>query len=78
MIIDCHGHFTTAPPQLAHWRDRQIAAVGAPQDAPRPDELVITDDDLRHAIEDNQLRLMDARGCDLTVFSPGPASWPTT
>ncbi|WP_328954464.1 amidohydrolase family protein [Kitasatospora purpeofusca] len=69
MIIDCHGHFTTAPPQLAAWRDRQ-AAAGTPGDAPDPDELVITDDDLRGAIEDNQLRLMDERGIDLTVFSP--------
>lgn len=70
MIIDCHGHFTTAPPQLAEWRDRQVAAVGDPANAPNPDDLVITDDDLRQAIEDNQLRLMDERGSDLTIFSP--------
>ena len=70
MIIDCHGHFTTAPPQLGAWRDRQIAAVDDPANAPDPDELVISDDDLRAAIEANQLRLMDERGTDLTVFSP--------
>ncbi|MFF2026660.1 amidohydrolase family protein [Streptomyces sp. NPDC058171] len=70
MVIDCHGHFTTAPPQLAQWRERQVAAAGTPQDTPDPDELVITDDDLRRAIEGNQLRLMDERGIDLTVFSP--------
>ena len=27
MIIDCHGHFTTAPGALEQWRMRQIAAV---------------------------------------------------
>ncbi|MFE9663178.1 amidohydrolase family protein [Streptomyces sp. NPDC005955] len=70
MVIDCHGHFTTAPPQLAQWRERQVAAAGTPQDTPDPDELVITDDELRRAIEGNQLRLMDERGIDLTVFSP--------
>ncbi|MGW2181566.1 amidohydrolase family protein [Streptomyces sp. NPDC001732] len=70
MIIDCHGHFTTAPPQLAQWRDRQVAAVGSPEEAPDPDDLAITDDDLRRAIEGNQLRLMNERGSDLTIFSP--------
>ncbi|MFF8916246.1 amidohydrolase family protein [Streptomyces sp. NPDC015032] len=70
MIIDCHGHFTTAPPQLAQWRDRQVAAVGSPEEAPDPDDLVITDDDLRLAIEGNQLRLMNERDSDLTIFSP--------
>ncbi|MFD8481776.1 amidohydrolase family protein [Kitasatospora sp. NPDC059673] len=70
MIIDCHGHFTTAPPQLAAWRERQLAALDSPSDAPDPAELRISDDDLRAAIEPNQLRLMDERGTDLTVFSP--------
>ena len=27
MIIDCHGHYTTAPKQLESWRQRQIAAL---------------------------------------------------
>lgn len=70
MIIDCHGHFTTAPPQLGQWRDRQVAAVADPTIAPDPDDLVISDDELREAIAANQLRLMDERGSDLTVFSP--------
>ena len=25
MIIDIHGHYTTAPPQLRAWRNKQIA-----------------------------------------------------
>jgi 4-oxalmesaconate hydratase len=70
VIIDCHGHFTTAPDQLAAWRDRQIAAIGDPANAPDPDDLRISDDDLREALESNQLKLMRERGSDLTIFSP--------
>ncbi|MDX2291319.1 MULTISPECIES: amidohydrolase family protein, partial [Streptomyces] len=32
--------------------------------------LRISDDDIRETIEANQLRLMDDRGSDVTVFSP--------
>jgi len=70
MIIDCHGHYTTAPPALGEWRDRQIAALAGDAPAPVPADLRISDDELRETIEANQLRLMDARGIDLTVFSP--------
>lgn len=70
MIIDCHGHFTTAPPALESWRSRQIAGLADPAAAPSPTELKITDDDLRESLEANQLRQMDDRGIDLTIFSP--------
>jgi 4-oxalmesaconate hydratase len=70
MIIDCHGHFTTAPAALEAWRNRQIAGVADPAAMPRVSELKIGDDELREAIEKNQLRLMKQRGCDLTIFSP--------
>ena len=30
MIIDCHGHYTTAPAQLGAYRDAQITALQAP------------------------------------------------
>ena len=36
MIIDIHGHYTTAPKALEAWRNRQIAAVGDPAHAPSP------------------------------------------
>jgi 4-oxalmesaconate hydratase len=70
LIIDAHGHFTTAPKALEAWRLRQIAAVqdGAPM--PRTSELHIGDDELREALESNQLRQMRERGHDLTIFSP--------
>ena len=70
MIIDIHGHDTTAPKALETWRNRQIAAIGQQSSSPRPSELKIGDDELRESIETNQLRLMRERGLDLTVFSP--------
>ena len=70
MIIDIHGHYTTAPAALGHWRDAQIAGIGDPGKRPRVADLKISDDDIRETIENNQLKLMRARGSDLTVFSP--------
>ena len=70
MIIDCHGHYTTAPPALGAWRDQQIAGLTDPTTAPTAASLNIGDDDVRESIEANQLRLMDARGIDVTIFSP--------
>src|SRR6476469_8260272 len=70
MIIDCHGHFTTAPSELEQWRTRQIAGLDNPAAAPTRADLRITDDQLRESIEANQLRSMDERGIDLTIFSP--------
>jgi len=70
MIIDIHGHYTTAPKALEAWRNRQIAAIGDSAAMPNASELRIGDDELRESIEANQLRLMRERGIDLTVFSP--------
>ncbi|HYA66186.1 MAG TPA: amidohydrolase family protein, partial [Burkholderiaceae bacterium] len=70
MIIDCHGHYTTAPNALEGWRKRQIAAIGQPALASKAAELKITDDELRESIERNQLQKMKERGSNLTIFSP--------
>ncbi len=70
MIIDIHGHYTTAPAQLGAWRDLQIAFADGQGEAPDPAALHISDDDIRETIEANQLRLMNDRGSDVTVFSP--------
>ena len=70
MIIDCHGHYTTAPQALADWRDRQIAGIKDPSQMPKVSELSISDDELRETIEANQLKLMRERGSDMTIFSP--------
>lgn len=69
-VIDCHGHYTTAPSALEAWRKRQIASLASGDDAPRASELRITDDELRASVEGAQLRLQRERGTDLTIFSP--------
>ena len=75
MIIDCHGHYTTAPPQLGAYRDAQIEALQAdPHHVGEKGSLDISDDELRASLEPNQLRLQRERGIDLTLFSPR-ASW---
>ena len=66
MIIDIHGHYTTAPEQLNTWREAQIAAAGRPFDEP----LTITDDEIRETIEKGQLKMQKERGTDVTLFSP--------
>jgi 4-oxalmesaconate hydratase len=69
MIIDCHGHYTTAPAAHQKFRDAQIAGLKDPTAAAaRPG--AISDDEIRDTIEKNQLRLQKQRGSDLTVFSP--------
>lgn len=70
MIIDIHGHYTTAPKALEAWRNRQIAALGDPAQTPAASELRIGDDEIRESIENNQLAKMRERGSDLTIFSP--------
>ncbi len=71
MIIDSHGHFTTAPPALGEWRTKQIQAFEESGARVSPDQLHITDDEIRSAIENGQLKLQTERGTDLTIFSPG-------
>ena len=70
MIIDIHGHYTTAPKALEAWRKRQVASLSDPSLAPMAADLRISDDELRESIELNQLARMRERGIDLTVFSP--------
>ncbi len=69
MIIDCHGHYTTTPPDHQRFRDDQIARLADPS-LPEPAPASITDDEIRESIESNQLRLLRERGADLTIFSP--------
>ena len=70
MIIDIHGHYTTAPPALEAWRNKQVASLADPTSKPAVADLRISDDELRESIEANQLAKMRERGIDLTVFSP--------
>ena len=71
MIIDAHGHFTTAPAALGKWRERQIRAFEDDGARLSPDELRISDDEISAAIEQGQLKLQLERGTDVALFSPG-------
>jgi 4-oxalmesaconate hydratase len=68
LVIDCHGHYTTAPAPHNEWREAQKAAFRN-SSAPPP-YPAISDDAIRDTIEQNQLRLIRERGADMTIFSP--------
>jgi 4-oxalmesaconate hydratase len=66
MIVDVHGHYTTAPAALWAWRKAQLEGGAG--------ELRISDDEIRASLEGAQLRLQRERGTDVTFFSPRAAS----
>ncbi|MDT8758409.1 amidohydrolase [Sphingomonas psychrotolerans] len=68
LIIDCHGHYTTAPAAHNEWREAQKAAFKTGESA--PSYPVISDDEIRETLEANQIRLIRERGADMTIFSP--------
>ncbi len=72
MIIDCHGHYTTAPPRHQQFRDAQLARLSDPS-LPQPPPAEISDDEIRESVETTQLARLRERGIDLTVFSPKAA-----
>lgn len=75
MIIDCHGHYTTTPPQVGEYREKQKALLAEnPDHIGEKGQIIISDDEIRESIEKNQLRLQRERGTDMTIFSPR-ASW---
>ena len=70
MIIDCHGHYTTAPKALEEYRKRQLADLESAKQAPSKGPLGISDDQIRESLEGAQLKIQRERGTDLTIFSP--------
>jgi 4-oxalmesaconate hydratase len=74
LIIDCHGHYTTAPKALEAWRNQQIASLQDATLKPRVADLKISDDELRESIEANQLKLMRERGRKAQAWTRPPAS----
>ena len=75
MIIDCHGHYTTAPAAHEAFRRAQLdrleqLASGTESALPPPQPGAISDDQIRESVEGHQLRLLRERGTDLTIFSP--------
>lgn len=75
MIIDCHGHYTTAPPQLGEYREAQKRVLKQnPLEVGEKGVVAITDDEIHESLENSQLKLQRERGIDLAIFSPR-ASW---
>ncbi len=70
MIIDCHGHYTTEPKQFVDLRHAQLKMVERDDYSPSSDQLVISDDEIRVSIEQNQRRLQLERSTDVTILSP--------
>jgi 4-oxalmesaconate hydratase len=75
MIIDCHGHYTTAPDELGEYREQQKADLEKDPDHEGVKGVInISDDQIRESLEGAQLKLQNERGTDVTIFSPR-ASW---
>ena len=75
MIIDCHGHYTTTPPQIEAYRNEQRALLAKDQNHIfAKGHVTISDDEIRDSIVNNQLKVQQDRGTDVTIFSPR-ASW---
>ncbi|MEY3552950.1 MAG: hypothetical protein RL735_1298, partial [Pseudomonadota bacterium] len=69
MIIDIHGHYTTEPPSLFAFRDKQLAGLVDATRKPTTTDLGITDEQLVQSVQ-RQLAFQKERGSDITIFSP--------
>ncbi|MDB0047248.1 amidohydrolase [Porticoccaceae bacterium] len=69
LIIDCHGHQTLVPQAHLDFRAAQLARLEDPS-KPRPGLPVYPDSELYEIIANNQYRLQQERGADITIFSP--------
>jgi 4-oxalmesaconate hydratase len=73
VIIDCHGHYTTAPASHKTFREAQLARLADPAQ-PEPSPAAVSDDEIRDSIEGAQLKLLRERGGDVMIFSPQASS----
>jgi 4-oxalmesaconate hydratase len=68
--VDCHVHFTSVPPALKQWRNRQIAEIEQHGRHLPASELEISDDELAQALSDGPVALQARHGIDLALLSP--------
>src|SRR5205809_7292983 len=66
MIIDCHGHYTTVPPEMEAYRQAQLTSLNNLDKG----HVGITDDQIRESLEGAQIKFLKERGSDMTFFSP--------
>ena len=69
MIIDIHGHYTTEPPVLHQFREKQVAGLADPMRRPTSIDPGISDEMLVQSVQP-QLKFQSDRGTDVT----GPAA----
>lgn len=75
LVIDCHGHYTTAPSELGDYREQQKKELAEDPLFEHVKGIVeISDDQIRESLEGAQLKLQAERGSHVTIFSPR-ASW---
>ena len=55
MIIDCHGHYTTAPAAMRVFRALQISNMGRPKKG----AVTISDDEIRASLENDNKPCLD-------------------
>ena len=67
MVIDCHGHYTSEPTALLEYRKLQVAALNDPSKT--PEQLRISDDEIREKLEPAQLKFQRERGTDIAIFA---------
>lgn len=72
-VIDCHGHYTTAPSAHRAFRRAQLAYL-CERRGPPPPPAEVSDDEIRESLEGNQLRIMNERGADVLLLSPQASS----
>lgn len=65
MIIDVHGHYTTAPAQLNAYRGNQLTNLNRPTRG----SLKISDQEIVASLQ-GQLKQMEEMGIDRIIFSP--------
>ncbi|MCS5735721.1 amidohydrolase family protein [Herbiconiux daphne] len=69
LAIDCHGHFTTEPPEFEAFRSAQLAFADR-RGKRLPTAPTVGDSALAQIVSENQLRLQQERGLDFTLLSP--------
>ncbi len=70
MIIDCHGHYTTAPGPHNEFREAQKAALKDAKALAALTRPKVSDDQIRESLENAQLKFQRERGTDVALFSP--------
>ena len=70
MIIDCHGHYTTAPASHAQFRERQLTALRVHQQV----LLVLVEQPQERAVHQPELVQVAARQHQLVADPQPPAT----